>query len=210
MDRVLAAQVPPGPWLDAGFASARPPRLRAATACLVVTASLRALGWAVDPWPDSRVLWWSARTSTTFHVLRAICLRTTFTGMTPQDAALVAHEEVHVRQAGRRRVDLAHRNPAFDHAVAAAHGPVVEVETRAGWWAMLWWTVRYLACRGFRLAAELEAEAHEAAMLARLGERDADLRHQLGSWRCPRVDGWTVDAMVEHVRVRSLALRGEA
>jgi len=181
MDRVRAAQVAAGPWLGLDFAEWRTPALRATAVCVTIEARLRARGWAVRQWPSwLRRFGWTQRTSTTFHILRTICLRTSYTGGNTRDASLMAHEEIHTHQAG------------------------------LGWWARLKWTLRYLAVRGFRLAVELEAEAHEDAMMVRLGEREADISGEFDPWRCPRVDGWTVPLMVEHVHRRSLALRGAA
>ena len=170
-----AAQIPPSPWHSPDYP---PEGLDAALLCEIMAEDLKARRWTVRTWPKFlRRFSWTERKSMTWSVWRTVYLRTTYTGQTDFDAALLDHERTHTLQQSR------------------------------WWILQQWWGIKYLLLKLFRTSVEIEAESTEAATLARLGSRAGDLRDQLDETRLPRTAGWTTRSLMTAVRQRSLEKR---
>lgn len=124
--------VPGGYWLSAGLSIAERVRL--------MRERIDERGWRLKVRPRAGLL--GADRSWVNPLTRTVWMRPSWTGETPQDAAVLAHELTHVEQ------------------LAGGKSYPVKVSLAA----RLWWTLRVIFDRAFVEATESEAEAHEHAV----------------------------------------------
>lgn len=134
--------VPGGYWLSAGLSIAERVRL--------MREQIEARGWKLKVRPRAGLL--GADRSWVNPLTLTVHMRPDWTGETPQDAAVLAHELAHVEQIARDQ-----RDPQ-----------------RPSWRRRIGWALRAIFDRAFVLGVEMEAEAHEAAVGRQHGWWPAD------------------------------------